>query len=118
MQNQLDINKSDINKLENDIHSLHEIAQDTNSILLQQNERLDILESDVEQTLEITKTSEKNVNEVLKLTKNQSFIKPVMGGLIGILIMGPLGLTFGLTGVSLSALCSAGALVGIHRYKT
>ena len=109
--------QEDINKLENDSHSLHEIAKDTNVILLQQNERLDVLESDVEQTLEVTKSSEKNVNEILKLTKNQSFIKPVMGGLIGILITGPLGLTLGLTGVSLSALCSAGALVGIHRYK-
>ena len=100
-----------LDSLKYEVRELKEIAKDTNSILLQQGEQLNLIQEDVITVTDSTSQAVKDLNTALNYKSN--IIKPLTGGLIGLAITGPIGLSVGLTGLTLSTVCSVGALLGI-----
>ena len=104
------------NKEENydDIHSelrdIKSIVIDTRDLLINQGEHIEIISGNVEETVEITKNSNRDMKSVMKNMGKSSML---YGSIAGMALLTPIGLGLGLTGLPLGLLCSAGGIVGL-----
>lgn len=111
-----DITKHMENKEENydDIHSelrdIKSIVIDTRDLLINQGEHIEIISGNVEETVEITKNSNRDMKSVMKNMGKSSML---YGSIAGMALLTPIGLGLGLTGLPLGLLCSAGGIVGL-----
>ena len=100
-------------KMESDIRDIKEIVKDTREILVQQGEQIDEMDDQISLITDTTKHSQKELNSISKIMGKSSIMKPVIVGLLGVTVLGPLGAYMGMTGIPLTTICSLGAIAGV-----
>ena len=100
-------------QLELDVKEMKEIMKDTNNILKQQGEQIHDMSDRMIEVVCNTNQSRKDLDSISNNLNRKSVMKPIIVGLLGVSVLGPLGAFAGLSGGAMTTVCSMAAIAGV-----